>query len=114
MNSAHVLALILLASVSLGVAALPLTPEEAAGKRLYREGLSASGEAIMARVGAADMLLPATSLPCANCHGADGPGIGQRTGPAAGTGWRAADRHVVVARSCAGQSTNFRAVAGLA
>lgn len=74
MNSAHVLALILLASVSLGVAALPLTPEEAAGKRLYREGLSASGEAIMARVGAADMLLPATSLPCANCHGADGLG----------------------------------------
>jgi ABC-type branched-subunit amino acid transport system substrate-binding protein len=28
----------------------------------------------MARVGAADILLPATSLPCANCHGADGLG----------------------------------------
>ena len=74
MNSACVLALILLASVSLGAAAVPLTPEEAAGKRLYREGLSASGEAIMARVGAADMLLPATRLPCANCHGTDGLG----------------------------------------
>ncbi|PTT59857.1 branched-chain amino acid ABC transporter substrate-binding protein, partial [Pseudomonas sp. HMWF007] len=57
-----------------GASAAPLTPEEAAGKRLYRQGLSASGEAIMARVGAADVLLPATSLPCANCHGADGLG----------------------------------------
>lgn len=28
----------------------------------------------MARVGAAGMLLPATSLPCANCHGTDGLG----------------------------------------
>jgi len=67
----RVLALILLAGVSLGAAALPLTDEESAGKRLYREGFSASGEAIMARVGAADVLLPATSLQCANCHGAD-------------------------------------------
>ncbi|WP_438301265.1 cytochrome c/ABC transporter substrate-binding protein [Pseudomonas sp. NMS19W] len=74
MNLRRVLALILLAGVSLGAAALPLTDEESAGKRLYREGLSAGGEAIMARVGAADVLLPATSLPCANCHGADGLG----------------------------------------
>ncbi|MGE1176672.1 ABC transporter substrate-binding protein [Pseudomonas sp. BW7P1] len=74
MNLGRVLALILLAGVSLGAAALPLTDEESAGKRLYREGLSASGEPIMARVGAADVLLPATSLPCANCHGADGLG----------------------------------------
>ncbi|WP_367256592.1 ABC transporter substrate-binding protein [Pseudomonas sp. stari2] len=74
MKLGRVLALILLAGVSLGAAALPLTDEESAGKRLYREGLSASGEAIMARVGAADVLLPATSLPCANCHGTDGLG----------------------------------------
>ena len=74
MNLGRVLALILLAGVSLGAAALPLTDEESAGKRLYREGVSASGESIMARVGAAGMVLPATSLPCANCHGADGLG----------------------------------------
>lgn len=63
MKRCRVLALVLLAGVSLGTSAAPLTPEEAAGKRLYRQGLSASGEAIMARVGAADVLLPATSLP---------------------------------------------------
>ncbi|CAI8740461.1 ABC transporter substrate-binding protein [Pseudomonas sp. IT-P395] len=74
MSLSRVLALILFAGVSLGAGAAPLSPEEAAGKRLYRLGLSASGEAIMARVGAADVLLPATSLPCANCHGADGLG----------------------------------------
>jgi len=74
MNLPRRLALILLASISLGASATPLTADEAAGKRLYRQGLSASGEAIMARVGAADVLLPATSLPCANCHGADGLG----------------------------------------
>ncbi|MCF4998493.1 ABC transporter substrate-binding protein [Pseudomonas syringae] len=74
MNLVCVLALCLLAGVSFGTAALTLTEEESAGKRLYREGVSASGEAIMARVGAADVLLPATSLPCANCHGTDGLG----------------------------------------
>ena len=51
MNLSDVLALILLAGVSLCASAAPLTPEEAAGKRLYRQGLSARGEAIMARVG---------------------------------------------------------------
>ncbi len=68
--------LILLASLSLSLSAsaLSLNPSETAGKRLYREGLSGSGEPVMARVGAADILLPASSLPCANCHGADGQG----------------------------------------
>jgi ABC-type branched-subunit amino acid transport system substrate-binding protein len=72
--SVLILTLLLLCAISLRAHALPLTPSESAGKRLYREGLSGSGEPIMARVGAADMLLPATSLPCANCHGADGLG----------------------------------------
>jgi len=66
--------LILLVSLSLSASALSLSPSETAGKRLYREGLSGSGEPVMARVGAADILLPASSLPCANCHGADGQG----------------------------------------
>lgn len=74
MKTSLVLGLLLLGGISLAAHALPLSPSESAGKRLYREGVSASGEPIMARVGAADMLLPATSLPCANCHGADGQG----------------------------------------
>ncbi|MBV7481231.1 ABC transporter substrate-binding protein [Pseudomonas sp. PDM31] len=74
MNTALVLGLLLLGGITLSVQALPLTVSESAGKRLYREGMSASGAPIMARVGAADMVLPATSLPCANCHGADGLG----------------------------------------
>jgi ABC-type branched-subunit amino acid transport system substrate-binding protein len=74
MKRSLALILLLLGGISLAAHALPLSPGESAGKRLYREGLSASGEPIMARVGAADMLLPASSLPCANCHGADGLG----------------------------------------
>lgn len=74
MKTSLVLGLLLLGGIQCAVQALPLSPSESAGKRLYREGVSASGEPIMARVGAADMLLPATSLPCANCHGADGLG----------------------------------------
>ncbi len=54
--------------------ALDLSAEEAAGKRIYLEGVSATGAEISARVGAADTLLPAAILPCANCHGADGRG----------------------------------------
>ena len=68
------LSLLILFSASLSVYALPLNPSESAGKRLYREGVSASGEPVMARIGATGMLMPATSLPCANCHGADGSG----------------------------------------
>ena len=74
MKNALILSLLLLGGISLGAQALTLTPSESAGKRLYREGVSASGEPIMARIGAAGMLLPATSLPCANCHGSDGLG----------------------------------------
>ncbi|QKG65730.1 ABC transporter substrate-binding protein [Pseudomonas sp. B14-6] len=74
MNIALVLGLLLIGGINLAANALPLSPSESAGKRLYREGVSASGEPIMARVGAAGMLLPATSLPCANCHGADAQG----------------------------------------
>jgi ABC-type branched-subunit amino acid transport system substrate-binding protein len=69
-----ILGLLMVSGISLTAQALTLTPSESAGKRLYREGMSASGEPIMARVGAAGMLLPATSLPCANCHGSDGSG----------------------------------------
>lgn len=74
MKTSLVLGLLLVGGISFAAHALPLSPSESAGKRLYREGVSGSGEPIMARVGAAGMLLPATSLPCANCHGDDGQG----------------------------------------
>ncbi|WP_392887315.1 ABC transporter substrate-binding protein [Pseudomonas migulae] len=74
MKASLILGLFLIGSLHCAAATLPLSPDESAGKRLYREGVSGSGEPIMARVGASGMLLPATSLPCANCHGSDGLG----------------------------------------
>ena len=54
--------------------ALDLTPNEQAGKRLYRHGISSSDAQLSARVGASDMSVPASVLPCASCHGSDGRG----------------------------------------
>ncbi|MDH4560073.1 ABC transporter substrate-binding protein [Pseudomonas sp. BN411] len=57
-----------------GALALELSPEEAAGRRIYLEGVGSANGEISARVGAADTLVPAALMPCANCHGADGRG----------------------------------------
>ncbi|MGE8389451.1 MAG: ABC transporter substrate-binding protein [Pseudomonas sp.] len=54
--------------------ALELTASEQAGKRLYREGLPRSDAQLTARVGASNMTVPASVLPCASCHGTDGQG----------------------------------------
>lgn len=54
--------------------ALDLSANEQAGKRLYREGLSSSDAQLTARVGASDISVPASVLPCASCHGNDGRG----------------------------------------
>ncbi|MDH4845211.1 c-type cytochrome [Pseudomonas sp. BN505] len=54
--------------------ALDLTEHEQAGKRLYREGVSSSDAQLQARVGASDISVPASVLPCASCHGNDGRG----------------------------------------
>lgn len=54
--------------------ALDLNEQEQAGKRLYREGVSSSDAQLLARVGASDMSVPASVLPCASCHGNDGRG----------------------------------------
>jgi len=51
-----------------------LTPEELRGRRIYRTGESPSGEPIVALVGAEDLEVPATSMPCMSCHGRDGRG----------------------------------------
>jgi len=54
--------------------ALDLSANEQAGKHLYREGVSSSDAQLQARVGASDMTVPASVLPCASCHGNDGRG----------------------------------------
>ncbi|MGE5094506.1 MAG: ABC transporter substrate-binding protein [Betaproteobacteria bacterium] len=67
---------LLLAAVAL--AAMPaiaqLTPSEAAGRRIYQEGVSGSGHEISAQVGMGGATLPGTAVACGNCHGADGLG----------------------------------------
>ncbi len=57
-----------------GALALDLTEHEQAGKHLYRQGVSSSDAQLQARVGASDMTVPASVLPCASCHGNDGRG----------------------------------------
>jgi ABC-type branched-subunit amino acid transport system substrate-binding protein len=69
---ASVAALALLAASAAG--AIELTPQELAGKRLYREGVGASGASVAARVGIDASPIPGSAVPCANCHGADGLG----------------------------------------
>lgn len=59
---------------ALGAGALELTPTEAAGRRIFHEGVSPSGSSISARVGASGTPIPATVVRCANCHGADARG----------------------------------------
>lgn len=51
-----------------------LTPQERRGKRIYLSGRSASDQEIKVLLGEESLELPATSMPCANCHGADGRG----------------------------------------
>lgn len=69
-------AVLLLATLSLSDAALALqlSDQEAAGQRLYRSGIAAGDAQVTAWVGAADMQVPASVVPCANCHGRDGRG----------------------------------------
>lgn len=67
----------LAAGLALGgasAAGMELTPEEAVGRRLYREGVNRSGEAITARVGIQAVPVSGATVRCANCHGPDGQG----------------------------------------
>jgi ABC-type branched-subunit amino acid transport system substrate-binding protein len=54
--------------------AAPLTAQEERGKQIYFEGLGSSDEGISAFVGPSSIELPASALPCGNCHGYDGLG----------------------------------------
>lgn len=74
MNRLRGVLLLVALQLAASAAALELTAQEAAGKRLYREGVSSSGAQVTARVGAADMSVPGSVLPCANCHGNEGAG----------------------------------------
>jgi len=59
--------------------AAPLTAEEQRGKTLYFEGrASDQGRHIMAMVGRSGASVPATVVPCVNCHGYDGRGRPER------------------------------------
>src|SRR5690349_13557972 len=49
-----------------------LTPQERRGKALYLRGESPTGREITALMGEVDV--PASTLPCAGCHGARGEG----------------------------------------
>src|SRR5437762_1862157 len=51
-----------------------LTPPEGRGKRIYVQGTSASGRAILAYLGASSIEVPGSAMACANCHGLDGRG----------------------------------------
>ena len=54
--------------------AVALDEAEQRGKQIYFEGTSARGNLINAVVGVEKTLIPASAIPCANCHGYDGLG----------------------------------------
>lgn len=51
-----------------------LTPQEKRGKQIYTRGVSPSGKEITAFLGDAAVEVPASTMPCAGCHGLDGQG----------------------------------------
>ena len=67
-------AVLLLACAGAAFAQVKLSPQEEAGKRIYLEGVSPSGTPLQALVGLQGTAVEGTSLPCGNCHGADGTG----------------------------------------
>src|SRR5947208_15035593 len=52
----------------------PLTPEEQRGRQIFVDGTSPSGGEIIAVMGDPGIEVPASSVPCAGCHGRDGRG----------------------------------------
>jgi len=61
---------------STGFAADDLSPAEARGKHIYTKGESTSGRVITATVSTSEAPASASILPCMQCHGVDGRGIG--------------------------------------
>jgi len=60
--------------ISLVQPALALDEAEQRGKQIYLEGTSPRGALINAVVGEEASLIPASAIPCTNCHGYDGLG----------------------------------------
>jgi ABC-type branched-subunit amino acid transport system substrate-binding protein len=56
------------------LAAAALTPEEQAGRRLYLEAVTPSGDPLRALVGVGRTAISGQAVACGNCHGADGKG----------------------------------------
>jgi ABC-type branched-subunit amino acid transport system substrate-binding protein len=52
----------------------PLTPEEQRGRQVYVDGTSPSGGEVTAVMGGEAIEVPASTVPCAGCHGRDGRG----------------------------------------
>ncbi|HEV7474931.1 MAG TPA: ABC transporter substrate-binding protein [Pyrinomonadaceae bacterium] len=50
------------------------TIREQQGKQIYIQGTSASGKGILAYLGESSLEVPASAMPCANCHGLNGAG----------------------------------------
>jgi ABC-type branched-subunit amino acid transport system substrate-binding protein len=63
-----------LALHSTSAGAQPLTALEQAGKKVYVEGVSPGGRPLKALVGVQGTPFEGSTLPCVNCHGADGLG----------------------------------------
>lgn len=61
-------------AVAAAAAAGELTPSQQRGKEIYVRGTTADGAEITALMGDDLIEVPATALPCVNCHGADGRG----------------------------------------
>jgi len=74
-----------------------LTAREARGKQIYLRGASPSGKEILAYVGESSLEAPASSFPCANCHGADGLGKPEGGITPSDISWDAAARGCVAA-----------------
>lgn len=51
-----------------------LAAAERRGRQVYLQGTSPSGKPVLAYLGDGSLEVPASSLPCANCHGLDGQG----------------------------------------
>ena len=51
-----------------------LSPSETRGRRIYRRGTTEDGRKITALFGDGATPIPASALPCGNCHGPDGKG----------------------------------------
>lgn len=51
-----------------------LTPLESQGRDIFFGGRGADGKPLWAKIGPAGSKMPASAVPCANCHGPDGAG----------------------------------------